>query len=400
MKNPTSLRGLLWYPATLAIWLSISCAALVSSNIKTAIPGILALAIVAALSLVFQSTFLVTFIVACALIIFGYYTYSLDGILHTLVFTMTTFTAAIVGTAIIGWQTRIQIVLSSRQVERDRLLIDELRINDAKTGLMRFHYARRTLTTEISRSLRFNKSMAMLIMRIDHWEELAEQIGMEARDNLLVSVSEVLFGTLRNVDTLFLNIDKIGVILPETDEVGAKIVAKRVVDIVKKKTKVKLLVGIVNFPIDSISEEELFRKGELALKSAMQSGQEIIPFSQIQEITEEFSEEEQETGIKDNNPDLQINPYEVNQGKKITEGEICITFCEINSLTEIKPIQKELSNINEFEHVRLLDFRENEISFAVKTSSKDLQSVLKAYSGLSIDTISSVEGVYKINLKK
>jgi diguanylate cyclase (GGDEF)-like protein len=400
MKSPTSLRGLLWYPATLAIWLVISCAALVSSDVNTAIPGIVSLAVISALSLLFESTYLVYLVCGIALAIFGIFITSFYGIHNTSWYDMITFTAAAIGTAIISWHTRRQIAVSSKQVERDRLLIEELRINDSRTGLMRFHYARRTLTNEISRSLRYGKTLTLMVLQIDNWEDLANEIGMEARENLLVAVSELLFSNFRNVDTLFINIDKIGVILPETDEECAKLVAKRINEQIHKKTKAKLFIGIVCFPIDSVSEEDLFRKGDLALKAAIQSGQEIFPYSQIHQVVDENSEEDLIKEPDKNIPDIKLTPIVVNIGKMVPDDEVGINFLGIKNLTDIEPIQHALSKISEIEYVRILDYHENILKFSVKTAAEDIPSLLKAHLGIPIGKISKVEDEYQVLLDK
>jgi diguanylate cyclase (GGDEF)-like protein len=398
MRNSGSLHGLFWYPATLVIWIALSSAALVSTDKSTAIPGIIAVAIVATLSLVLQTTGWVILVCGTALIIAGYYLYSTAGIQVSAIYAMITFSAAAIGTAIISRQTRMQITNSSLQVERDRLLIDELRINDPKTGLMRFHYARRTLTTEISRGLRYGKSLALLIIQINKWDELAEEIGLDARDNLLVAISEILFGTFRNVDTLFLNMDKIGVILPETSEEGARVVAKRLVDQISKKTHVKLFVGICCFPTDSISDDDLYRKGEHALKSAIQRGEEIYLYSQNKDAEEDFL-----PGILDGNDEedfseLQLNPLGYGNERIIPQGESLIRFVGIHDLSEVEPIQKVLSSIREFEQVNLVDFHENEIMFTVKSELEDIQDLLDLKLKLLVDTISKEQNTYKVVL--
>jgi diguanylate cyclase (GGDEF)-like protein len=400
MKSPTSLRGLLWYPATLSIWIVISCAALVSSDVNTAIPGIVSLAIISTLSLLFQSTYLVYLVCGIALAIFSIYINAYYGVQNTSWYDIITFSAAAIGTAIISWHTRRQIAVSSKQVERDRLLIEELRINDSKTGLMRFHYARRTLTNEISRSLRYGKALTLMVIKIDKWEELADEIGMEARENLLVAVSELLFGNFRNVDTLFINIDKIGVLLPETNEEGGKIVAKRINEQVRKKTKAKLFIGIVCFPIDSVSEEDFFKKGDLALKAAIHSGQEIFPYSQINDLVEEASDDESTKNPDREVPDIKLTPIVVNIGKNVPEDEIGINFIGIKNLTDIEPIQHALGKIKDIEYVRILDYHENILKFSIKTESLDIQSLLKAHLGLPIGKITKVDDEYQVYLDK
>ena len=181
----------------------------------------------------------------------------------------------------LAWNTSKQFIAINRQVERDKVLIDEMRINDQKTGLMRFHYARRVLSNEITRSLRYGKKMTLLLIKIQSWDELAETIGLEARESLLIEISEVLFNNCRNVDTLFINIDKIGVILPETNREGADVIARRLIDKVEKKTKQSVRMGIVGFPEDSIAEDDLVRKAEIALKNSFESNEMVSYYHEL-----------------------------------------------------------------------------------------------------------------------
>jgi len=398
MRNPASLHGLFWYPATLVIWIALSSAALVSTDNATAIPGIITLAMIATLSLVLQATGWILLVCGTFLFIAGYYLYSVYGIQVNAIYAMITFSAAAIGTAIISRQTRMQIALSSRQVERDRILIDELRVNDPKTGLMRFHYARRTLTTEISRSLRYGKTLALLIIQIDKWDQMAEEIGLDARDNLLTAISEVLFGTFRTADTLFQNMDKIGVILPETSEDGARVVAKRLIGQINKKTRVKLFVGMACFPTDSISDDDLYRKAEHALKIAIQDGQEIFVYSQNKVLEEDYPVDDLDENSDEDFSELQLTPIGYEKERILARDEALVSFVGIQDLNEIEPIQKALSAIKEFHQVNLVDFHENEIIFTVKTELDDIQPLLNTRLNLAIEEVSRDQNTYKVVL--
>ncbi len=189
MKNNPSSRGLLLYPALLSIWLAISCAALFYAAIKTAMAGTLIMAAVAVASLAVVTGVLVWGVSVITIVVYGIMIYVLYGVSPSTILVLITFSTAATGTALLGWNTSKQFLSANRQVERDRVLIEEMRINDQKTGLMRFHYARRALSNEISRSLRYGKKLSLLLIKINNWEELAEKIGLDTRENLLKEIA-------------------------------------------------------------------------------------------------------------------------------------------------------------------------------------------------------------------
>lgn len=375
MKKVPSPRGLLVYPALLSIWLSISCAALFYTDIKTAMAGILILAALAAATLGIFSIALIYGINIITIIVYLVMINVLYGLHPSSILLMITFVTAEIGTAFLAWNTNKQFLSVNNQVERDKTLIDEMRINDEKTGLMRFHYARRVISNEIARGLRYNKKFSILLMRVENWDGLAEAIGLEPREALLVEICDLLFAGCRNVDILFINMDKIGILLPETDRSGARIIAQRLVDIVLKKTKQTLHAGIVCFPDDSITEDDLIRKAELALK-----------FGDDNQLTLNFYQDIvfKEDGFTSITPESENNLAEIEDSEdetseltgKITDGETAVHFCGIHNLTDLEKLQKAIERIPDIGEIRLIDYSENEIIFGVKMKQKDLSEKL------------------------
>lgn len=369
--NPSS-RGLLLYPALLCIWLAVSVAALFYTDLRIAMAGTLVLAALAVTALSVFSTALIWGVTAITIIVFGVMIDVLFGISSKTIFTFITFSTAAIGTAILAWNTSKQFMNANRQVERDRILIEEMRINDQKTGLMRFHYARRALSNEISRSLRYGKKLSLMLIKINHWDELAEKIGLESREHLLVEVCETMFNTVRNVDTLFINIDKIGAILPETNNVGAEVIARRLVENVKKKTKEDLRIGIAGFPDDSIVEDDLINKAEIAMLTSIREDRDISYYaSQVDTgISASF---ETNSKILD---EIKLNDSTDDDPKRLKPGEMIIRFDGVCNLGDIEILQKALEKITEIKSTRLIDFAETEISFAVNAPETKLAECL------------------------
>lgn len=375
MKKVPSPRGLLVYPALLSIWLSISCAALFYADIKTAMAGILILAAVAAATLGIFSIALAYGINIITVIVYLVMINVLYGLHPSSILLMITFVTAEIGTAFLAWNTNKQFLSVNSQVERDKTLIDEMRINDEKTGLMRFHYARRAISNEIARGLRYGKKFSILLLRVDNWDGLAETIGLEPREGLLVEICDVLFTGCRNVDILFINMDKIGILLPETDRSGARIIAQRLIDLVLKKTKQALHAGIVCFPDDAITEDDLIRKGDQALKFADENQLTLIFYQDIvfQEDGLTAIAAESSNSLREMDESEDEIPE---QTGKIVSGETAIHFCGIHNLTDLDNLQKAIGKIPDIGEIRLIDFSENEIIFGVKMNQKDLSEKL------------------------
>lgn len=381
--NPSS-RSLLLYPALLCIWLAVSVAAMFYTDLRIAMAGTLVLATLAVAVLSVLSTAIVWGGTTITIIVFGVMIQVLFGIHPETILTFITFSTAAIGTAILAWNTSKHFMNANRQVERDRIMIEEMRINDQRTGLMRFHYARRALSNEISRSLRYGKKLSVMLIKINHWDELAEKIGLESRENLLAEICETMFNTVRNVDTLFINIDKIGVILPETNNVGAEVIACRLVEQVKKKTKEDLRIGIAGFPDDSIVEDDLINKAEIAMLTSIREDREISYYaSQVDTgVSESF-----ETNSK-TLEEIKLNDSTDDDPKRLKPGETIIRFDGVCNLSDIEALQNVLDKVTEITNTRLIDFTENEISFAVETQTSNLAESLLTKLDLPNITIS------------
>ncbi len=396
MKKVPSPRSLLVYPALLCIWLSISCAALFYTDIKTSMAGVMILAAVAAATLGVFSLALVYGINIITIIVYTAMIYVIYGLNPSSMLVIITFVTAEIGTAILAWNTNRQFLSVTRQVERDKLLIDEMRINDEKTGLMRYHYARRVLSNEIARGLRYGTPFAILLMKMDEWDHLAETIGLEAREELLKDISEALISGCRNADTLFVNMDKIGIILPETNRDGAVVIAQRLEDQVNRKTRRIPRTGIVCFPSDSIGEDDLVRKSEIALKYA-----EDMRISRVvyQDILENAEEGDGSTASLDSAKVGTIQESETEVTTIIPgDEETAVHFCGIHNLKDIENLQNILAKVPEIGTIRLVNFSESEIIFGIRTEHSELSEKLIHYLDIPNITMEERKDVIVIRL--
>jgi len=183
-----------------------------------------------------------------------------------------------------------QIEFVDQQLVNAQRLIEQLRINDPDTGLVRFQYARQTLINEVSRSQRYNTDLCILVADVADWESIRNEFGISYTEILKKDISRIFQDNLRGIDTSFSD-NKWGAILPMTKKDGAQIVARRLIDRVARQTRVAMCVGIAQFPADGVSDAELLKACEAALRVAVTSGQPIAEYSLIRGAAETSSQD-------------------------------------------------------------------------------------------------------------
>lgn len=99
---------------------------------------------------------------------------------------------------------------------------------DELTGLANRRGARDRIEYEVRRSRRSGRPFALAMMDIDGYKAVNDQYGHEAGDRVLVAMCDALARGLRGQDTLARwGGDELLMLLPETDEAGARTIARK-----------------------------------------------------------------------------------------------------------------------------------------------------------------------------
>jgi diguanylate cyclase (GGDEF)-like protein len=286
--NPKKIdRQLYILPALLSVWLIVFSAMLAWIDPAYFLINIAILIVVCILCLI-HSLRILGWILAVigAAIYFGVH-FSPGGVPGDEIRVVSLGVLAILGAAVLCTFVGDQLNQVNTQVRNSRKMIEELRIIDPVSGLIRFHYARKNINTEVARCQRYNKMLCLLVARVANWNEMVDARGVDVSQQVMAEVGEELRRSIRNVDLAFINIEKIGVLLPETKLEGAIQVAQRIVENCAKKAKVGMNIGIACFPTDAIIDSELIRMAESALQISMSSGQHIVFYSQFGSVADE-----------------------------------------------------------------------------------------------------------------
>ena len=116
-------------------------------------------------------------------------------------------------------------------IERSRLLNEmrSLARHDHLTGLLTRREMDRVLDEELVRSHRYGHPVALILLDLDHFKQVNDSYGHVSGDAALRSVASVVSQCARDTDRAArYGGDELAILLPETDQVGACVLAERI----------------------------------------------------------------------------------------------------------------------------------------------------------------------------
>ena len=168
-------------------------------------------------------------------------------------------------------------------IENNQKLIDELRLYDPLTGLMRYQQALRLLKAEIIRSQRFKRNLCLLLIKVRSVEEADPEFAAHDQTGLNRQIADAITSASRASDIPFKG-NYYGLILPETVLEGAKIVIDRISTAIANKVRLACSIGIAQFPEDGMTEIELSGAAETALILAAKTEKPYVQYDQSVDV--------------------------------------------------------------------------------------------------------------------
>ncbi|MEW6571146.1 MAG: sensor domain-containing diguanylate cyclase [Nitrospirota bacterium] len=162
-------------------------------------------------------------------------------------------------------------------IERTSLYqkMTELAITDDLTKLFNTRYLNRTIEVEIQRSSRYNTSLSLIFMDIDHFKNINDQYGHLIGSKLLVEVGQLLLKSLRTVDIVArYGGDEFVIVLPQTPPGAAAQIAERIRKSMEQYTflkkaglslKLTASFGVASYPESAKSKEDIIRLADEAM---------------------------------------------------------------------------------------------------------------------------------------
>jgi diguanylate cyclase (GGDEF)-like protein/PAS domain S-box-containing protein len=157
-------------------------------------------------------------------------------------------------------------------ITQQRKLEDHLRQQAAKdslTGLSNYRHLVETVDTEIKRSERTGREFALLFLDMDGLKKINDRFGHPVGSQALCRLADVLCMCSRNLDTpARFGGDEFALVMPETDEAQANLVAQRVCESLAndgREPKLSASIGVAIYPKDGEKVETLLSAADAAL---------------------------------------------------------------------------------------------------------------------------------------
>lgn len=161
---------------------------------------------------------------------------------------------------------------ASREIQR-------MAHHDPPTGLPNRRFLREVAEAAMARAHRTGMGMALVVLDLDHFQEISDRLGPPLTDLLLKQVGERLQADLRAGDMVCrLGKDEFALLLSDVNVGGVAEVVKRVLLSfgepfgLREKVYIQASLGVALYPEDGADLEELLRAADAALGRAKQDG--------------------------------------------------------------------------------------------------------------------------------
>jgi len=183
----------------------------------------------------------------------------------------------------------IVLDISDRKTLENEL--EEMATRDPLTGLFNRREMSRVLEEELDRARRYQRPMAVLWIDFDHFKDINDTFGHAAGDSVLRSISRLLLGSVRSVDSIGrFGGEEFVIVLPEMDLGEAQETAERLRRKVAEEPQplgndqtvpLTISVGIAVYPDHGQSASTLCAAADKAMYLAKQRGRNCVAMAHL-----------------------------------------------------------------------------------------------------------------------
>jgi len=181
----------------------------------------------------------------------------------------------LLGTTLVGFYIK-----DEQELSLDQKLF-EMATTDGLTGLSNRLFFQTESRREIERARRYDRSLCLMVIDLDHFKNVNDTHGHAAGDVVLRQFARLLTLAMRDGDILGrLGGEEFGALLPETDLKGAVATAERLRKRVEQQEfryndqviQITVSVGVAAFGAQYTSRQAFFEAADKALYQAKQEG--------------------------------------------------------------------------------------------------------------------------------
>ncbi|MDQ7066665.1 MAG: EAL domain-containing protein [Sulfurimonas sp.] len=159
--------------------------------------------------------------------------------------------------------------------------------HDELTGLANRKLLNARLELGLVKAKRYNTSIALLFLDLDHFKEINDTLGHDIGDDILKSVSHILHSITRKEDTVSrLGGDEFVILIENiSNEEDASLLAQKIIDALDKpilikenKLYISSSIGISIYPNDGTTSSDLLKYADSAMYKAKAEGRSNFQF--------------------------------------------------------------------------------------------------------------------------
>lgn len=178
-----------------------------------------------------------------------------------------------------------------QKLAQEREFYKQLSNSDEMTGLANYRYCSEMLQKEVERAYRYNRPLTLMMIDIDDFKACNDTYGHLAGDQVLKQIATLIKKTTRDSDLVArYGGEEFTVLLPETTEEEAQVVAERIRDAVAKfkfttETNkpigpLTVTIGLSTLPLRAATKRDLIRTADFALYQGKAAGKnKVVVFS-------------------------------------------------------------------------------------------------------------------------
>lgn len=159
--------------------------------------------------------------------------------------------------------------------------MERLATTDGLTGLNNHRHFQEILSKELERAKRYKHPLSLLLMDIDHFKSFNDTYGHPVGDLVLKEIALCIQKSIRINDIpARYGGEEFTVIIPETTQANAMIIAERVratiekhvIHSLEKQLRVTVSIGCATYPTQASSQQELIDLADKALYYSKEHG--------------------------------------------------------------------------------------------------------------------------------
>jgi diguanylate cyclase (GGDEF)-like protein len=181
-------------------------------------------------------------------------------------------------------------VREHRQSEQNVADLKILATTDGLTGLYNRRHFEAVARTEWRRSQRYIRPLSLLVIDADHFKSINDRFGHDVGDSVLKTIAGVCQSSKRDSDSAGrLGGEEFAILLPETGEAAARVVAERLCQMVREcspsaseeKIKVTVSIGVATATLSMSGIGALMKRADTAMYEAKRSGRDRVVAAQV-----------------------------------------------------------------------------------------------------------------------